>query len=170
MCVCVCFFSSLIKNSKSYRTAALLIVPATFVSIAVLLFRGLNADQRGLDILLKIQWESLLNLDVRAVSFHFVLVKFESFHFHRYFRISKFSLLLYTRVRVSAVRVFLSKTLSSHTCSWRIKYSLHPGIATSIVVIYRFIYHLCGDRCHFNFDDYYMNRQACLLQNDPLAL
>lgn len=58
------FLFSLIKNSKSYRTAALLIVPATFVAIAVLLFKGLNANQRGLEILLKIQWESLLKLDV----------------------------------------------------------------------------------------------------------
>lgn len=65
--MCFALFFSLIKNSKSYRTAALLIVPATFVAVAVLLFRGLNAaDQRGLEILLQIQWESLLKLDVRV--------------------------------------------------------------------------------------------------------
>jgi len=43
---------------------ALLVVPATFVTIAVLLVKGLNANQRGLDILLDIQWETLWKLDV----------------------------------------------------------------------------------------------------------
>ncbi|VVC40245.1 Hypothetical protein CINCED_3A018596 [Cinara cedri] len=55
---------SLIKNSKSYRTAALLVVPVTFVTIAVLLAKGLNANQRGLEILLDIQWEKLWKLDI----------------------------------------------------------------------------------------------------------
>ncbi|KAL5240353.1 hypothetical protein ACI65C_007763 [Semiaphis heraclei] len=55
---------SLIKNSKSYRTVALLVVPTTFVTIAVLLVKGLNANQRGLEILLDIQWENLLKLDI----------------------------------------------------------------------------------------------------------
>ncbi|XP_025418408.1 sodium-dependent nutrient amino acid transporter 1 isoform X2 [Sipha flava] len=55
---------SLIKNSKSYRTAALLVVPATFVTIAVLLVKGLNANQRGLEILLDIKWETLWKLDI----------------------------------------------------------------------------------------------------------
>ncbi|XP_016655699.1 sodium-dependent nutrient amino acid transporter 1 isoform X2 [Acyrthosiphon pisum] len=55
---------SLIKNSKSYRTVALLVVPATFVTIGVLLVKGLNANQRGLDILLDIQWETLWKLDI----------------------------------------------------------------------------------------------------------
>ncbi|XP_060870233.1 sodium-dependent nutrient amino acid transporter 1-like isoform X1 [Metopolophium dirhodum] len=55
---------SLIKNSKSYRTVALLVVPATFVTIAVLLVKGLNANQRGLDMLLDIQWETLWKLDI----------------------------------------------------------------------------------------------------------
>lgn len=62
-------FFSLIKNSKSYRTVALLVVPATFVTIAVLLVKGLNANQRGLDILLDIQWETLWKLDVSLLIF-----------------------------------------------------------------------------------------------------
>jgi hypothetical protein len=61
------FVFSLIKNSKSYRTAALLVVPATFVTIAVLLVKGLNANQRGLEILLDIKWETLWKLDVRVL-------------------------------------------------------------------------------------------------------
>ncbi|XP_050421694.1 sodium-dependent nutrient amino acid transporter 1-like isoform X2 [Adelges cooleyi] len=55
---------SLIKNSKSYRTAALLVVPVTFVALAILLARGLNADRRGLEILLEIRWDHLLTLDI----------------------------------------------------------------------------------------------------------
>lgn len=58
----LCF--SLIKNSKSYRTAALLVVPATFVAIIALLVKELNVNQLGLKILLDIQWETLWNLDV----------------------------------------------------------------------------------------------------------
>lgn len=63
---------SLIKNSKSYRMAALLVVPATFVTIAVLLAKGLNVNKQGLNILLKVQWEHLLKLDVR---FKFLTLK-----------------------------------------------------------------------------------------------
>lgn len=57
-------FFSLIKNSKSYRTVALLVVPATFITIGVLLVKGLNANQKGLEILLDIQWDTLWKLDV----------------------------------------------------------------------------------------------------------
>lgn len=63
-----CYLFSLIKNSKSYRTVALLVVPATFVTIAVLLVKGLNSNQRGLDILLDIQWETLWKLDVSLLT------------------------------------------------------------------------------------------------------
>lgn len=53
---------------------ALLVVPATFVTIAVLLVKGLNANQRGLEILLDIQWEILWKLDVSLlIVFNFIL-------------------------------------------------------------------------------------------------
>ncbi|XP_050538405.1 sodium-dependent nutrient amino acid transporter 1 isoform X2 [Daktulosphaira vitifoliae] len=55
---------SLIKNSKSYRTTSLVMVPVTFMSLTVLLTKGLNADRRGLEILLEIHWENLLTLDI----------------------------------------------------------------------------------------------------------
>jgi len=43
---------------------ALLVVPATFITIGVLLVKGLNANQKGLEILLDIQWDTLWKLDV----------------------------------------------------------------------------------------------------------
>jgi len=53
---------------------ALLVVPATFVTIGVLLVKGLNANQRGLEILLDIQWETLWKLDVSLlIAFIFTL-------------------------------------------------------------------------------------------------
>lgn len=60
----------MIKNSKSYRTAALLVVPAIFVTIAIILAKGLNVNQQGLNILLNIQWEHLLKLDVSIIYLH----------------------------------------------------------------------------------------------------
>lgn len=74
---------SLIKNSKSYRTASLLVVPATFVTVAVLLAKGLNANQRGLEILLDVQWDTLWKLDVSVVYSFFIIDFF--FFFNSFF-------------------------------------------------------------------------------------
>lgn len=48
--------------------AALLIVPTTFIGIAVLLVKGLNMNHIGLKMLINIQWETLCKLDVRVLN------------------------------------------------------------------------------------------------------
>lgn len=48
--------------------AALLIVPATFIAITVLLAKGLNMNYIGLKTLLNIQWDTLCKLDVRVLN------------------------------------------------------------------------------------------------------
>lgn len=47
---------------------ALLIVPTTFLGIAVLLVKGLNMNHIRLKMLLNIQWETLCKLDVRVLN------------------------------------------------------------------------------------------------------